>query len=128
MHKENFIKIIPIGKNCFSSIYCSMKNSKNHKMNYNQIMLSHPHPPMHCETISYTPVIVLIRCHCLLFCTADWSYAKGEGWEGAFLPLSKTCTSAKGAVPWSANHESQQVIACRFCDAHACTINMKMSN
>jgi glycoprotein 6-alpha-L-fucosyltransferase len=44
-------------------------------------------------------------------------YSKEKGWEGAFLPLSETCTTATGAVPWDAHHDTKQVVSLPFVDS-----------
>ena len=47
--------------------------------------------------------------HSLLFYCKGWSYSQRKGWEGAFLPVSTTCTNFSNARSWDANHESVQV-------------------
>ena len=42
-------------------------------------------------------------------CCIGWSYSPQKGWEGAFLPVSTTCTVYSNARTWDANHDSVQV-------------------
>jgi glycoprotein 6-alpha-L-fucosyltransferase len=65
----------------------------------------------------------LVYCFMLAYWTGrtfvmeskSWSYGQGKGWEGAFLPMSDTCTTARGAVQWSGDHKNHQVCTIVVC-------------
>ena len=57
----------------------------------------------------YIYAIYIILYMYIIVLTSDWNYSGEKGWEGGFLPLSDTCTSAEGAVLWSADHSIHQV-------------------
>ena len=43
------------------------------------------------------------------FLVQGWSYSPQKGWEGAFLPVSTTCTAFTNARNWDASHDAAQV-------------------
>ena len=56
-------------------------------------------------------LVVVNNCclECFAFLLQGWSYSPQKGWEGAFLPVSTTCTAFTNAKKWDASHDSIQV-------------------